>query len=74
MKVLGEKATQSIGADRKLSPIALIGSVRPGLHKPLRDEPNVTWWDPSALTLEVEEHATLRHQRILEVDAGKTCR
>ena len=30
------------------------------------------WWDPSALTLEVEEHAALRHQRILEVDADKT--
>ena len=49
-----------------------IGSVRPGLHKPLRDGPNVVWWDPSALTLEVEEHAPLRHQRILEVDAAKT--
>jgi ATP-dependent helicase/nuclease subunit A len=50
----------------------IIGSVRPGLHKPLRDGPNVVWWDPSALTLEVEEHAPLRHQRILEVDAAKT--
>jgi ATP-dependent helicase/nuclease subunit A len=49
-----------------------IGSVRPGLHKPLRDGPNVVWWDPSVLTLEVEEHAPLRHQRILEVDATKT--
>ena len=49
-----------------------IGSVRPGLHKPVRDGPNVVWWDPSALTLEVEEHAALRHQRILEVDAAKT--
>jgi ATP-dependent helicase/nuclease subunit A len=25
------------------------------------------WWDASALSLEVEEHAALRHQRILEV-------
>ena len=49
-----------------------IGSVRPGLHKALRDGSNVVWWDPSALTLEVEEHAPLRHQRILEVDAAKT--
>ena len=45
-----------------------IGSVRPGLHKPLRDGSNVVWWDPSALTLD----APLRHQRILEVDAAKT--
>ena len=43
------------------------GSVRPGLHRPLRDGPNVVWWDPSVLALEVEEHAALRHQRILEV-------
>jgi ATP-dependent helicase/nuclease subunit A len=43
------------------------GSIRPGLHRPLRDGPNVVWWDPSALGLEVEEHAALRHQRILEV-------
>ena len=49
-----------------------IGSVRPGLHKPPRDRPNVVWWDPSALTLEVEEQAPLRHQRILEIDAAKT--
>ena len=43
------------------------GSIRPGLHRPLRDGPNVVWWDPSALVLEVEEHAALRHQQILEV-------
>jgi ATP-dependent helicase/nuclease subunit A len=42
------------------------GSVRPGLHRPLQDGPNVVWWDPSVLALEVEEHAALRHQRILE--------
>ena len=47
------------------------GSVRPGLHRPLRDGPNVVWWDPSVLALEVEEHAALRHQRILEVDPDK---
>jgi ATP-dependent helicase/nuclease subunit A len=49
-----------------------IGSVRPGLHRPLRDGPNVVWWDPSGLTLEVEERAPLRHQRILEVEAAET--
>jgi ATP-dependent helicase/nuclease subunit A len=37
------------------------------LHRPLQDGPNVVWWDPSVLALEVEEHAALRHQRILEV-------
>ena len=47
------------------------GSIRPGLHRPLRDGPNVVWWDPSALALEVEEHAALRNQRILEVDPDK---
>jgi ATP-dependent exoDNAse (exonuclease V) beta subunit len=44
------------------------GSVRPGSHKPVSDGPNVVWWDPSSLALEVEEHAPLRHRRILEVD------
>jgi ATP-dependent helicase/nuclease subunit A len=48
-----------------------IGSVRPGLHRPARDGPNVVWWGPSALTLAVEEHTPLRHQRILEVDAAE---
>ena len=50
------------------------GSVRPGLHMPVRDGPNVVWWDASALALEVEDHAALRHQRILEVDPDKLCR
>ena len=44
------------------------GSVRPGLHRPMADGPPVVWWDPAALSLEVEEQAPLRHQRILEVD------
>jgi ATP-dependent exoDNAse (exonuclease V) beta subunit len=44
------------------------GSVRPGSHKPASHGPDVVWWDPSALALEVEEHAPLRHRRILEVD------
>ena len=42
------------------------GSVRPGLHRPVRHGPNVVWWDPSALALEVVEQGALRHQRILE--------
>ena len=45
-----------------------IGSVRPGQHVP-RGAP-VVWWDPAVLRLEVEELAPLRHQRILEADAG----
>ena len=49
----------------------IVGSVRPGLHMPVRDGPNVVWWDASALALEVEEHAALRHQRILEADPDK---
>jgi hypothetical protein len=30
----------------------------------------VAWWDPSKLQLDVEEQAPLRHQKILEADAG----
>jgi ATP-dependent exoDNAse (exonuclease V) beta subunit len=48
------------------------GSVRPGLHRPLPDGPQVVWWDPTILALEVEEHGALRHQRILEVDSEGT--
>ena len=48
------------------------GSVRPGLHRPVRHGPNVVWWDPSALALEVVEQAALRHQRILEVGPDNT--
>jgi ATP-dependent exoDNAse (exonuclease V) beta subunit len=44
------------------------GSVRPGLHIPVPDGAPVVWWDPAVLELEVEELATLRHQRILEKD------
>jgi ATP-dependent helicase/nuclease subunit A len=42
------------------------GSVRPGSHRLVHEGPNVIWWDPSALSLEVEELGALRHQRILE--------
>jgi ATP-dependent exoDNAse (exonuclease V) beta subunit len=45
-----------------------VGSVRPGLHRPAADGPQVVWWDPTALALEVEEHAALSHQRVLKVD------
>ena len=55
----------------KGSPPAL-GSVRPGLHDPTADGPPVVWWDPAALSLDVEEHAPLRHQRILEADPDGT--
>jgi UvrD-like helicase C-terminal domain len=41
-----------------------LGSVRPGLHHPIADGPPVVWWDPAALSLDVEEQAPLRHQRI----------
>jgi ATP-dependent exoDNAse (exonuclease V) beta subunit len=44
-------------------------TVRPGLHRTQADGPPVVWWDPAVLTLEVEEQAALRHQRILEVDS-----
>jgi ATP-dependent exoDNAse (exonuclease V) beta subunit len=47
------------------------GSVRPGAHRPLHDGPNVIWWDPSALSLKVDEHGALRHQRILEAGSDR---
>jgi hypothetical protein len=48
------------------------GSVRPGLHCPKADGPGVVWWDPAALSLEVEEQEQLRHQRILQADPDGT--
>ena len=48
------------------------GSVRPGLHRPIADGPPVVWWDPAVLSLEVEEQAPLRHQRILQADPDGT--
>jgi ATP-dependent helicase/nuclease subunit A len=48
------------------------GSVRPGLHRPIAGGPPVVWWDPVALSLEVEEQAPLRHQRILQADLDGT--
>jgi ATP-dependent exoDNAse (exonuclease V) beta subunit len=44
------------------------GSVRPGLHRPAANGPPVVWWDPAVLPPEPEQHAPLRHQRVLELD------
>ena len=55
----------------KGSPPAL-GSVRPGLHHPTADGPPVVWWDPATLSLDVEEQASLQHQRILQADPDGT--
>jgi hypothetical protein len=35
------------------------------MHSTIADGPPVVWWDPAALTLEIEEQTPLRHQRIL---------
>ena len=48
--------------------VPVVGSVRPGLHKPTADAASVVWWDPAVLALDVEEQAPLRQQRILEID------
>jgi ATP-dependent exoDNAse (exonuclease V) beta subunit len=40
------------------------GSVRPGLHG------LVVWWDPGKLQLEVEDHAPLRHEWLLEAGSA----
>ena len=48
----------------------LSGSVKPGLHTCKPSGVSVTWWDPSALQLQTEELAPLRHQRLLELDPG----
>lgn len=44
------------------------GSVRPGLHPPIAHGSEIVWWDPAVLELNVEEEASLRQQRILELD------
>jgi ATP-dependent exoDNAse (exonuclease V) beta subunit len=44
------------------------GCVRPGLQKPRAGTHTVAWWDPNALTLDVEENVGVRQQRILEAD------
>ena len=52
----------------------LLPAARSGLActEPMADGPPVVWWDPTALSLEVEEQAPLRHQRILEADPDGT--
>lgn len=42
------------------------GSVRPGLHQAVGDGPEIVWWDPAVLQLDVEEGVSLRQQRVLE--------
>jgi ATP-dependent helicase/nuclease subunit A len=44
------------------------GSIRPGLYAPNADRPQIVWWDPAVLELDVEEQVSLRQQRILEPD------
>jgi ATP-dependent exoDNAse (exonuclease V) beta subunit len=48
------------------------GSVRPGLHPSVAHRPEIVWWDPAVLTLDVQEEVSLRQQRILEVDPDGT--
>jgi ATP-dependent exoDNAse (exonuclease V) beta subunit len=43
-----------------------ISPVCPGLHRPTSDGPAVVWWDPAALDLEAEEHASIRYDAILK--------
>jgi ATP-dependent exoDNAse (exonuclease V) beta subunit len=38
------------------------------LHGAVGDRPEIVWWDPAALTLNVQEEVSLRQQRILEAD------
>jgi ATP-dependent helicase/nuclease subunit A len=48
------------------------GSVRPGLHPPIGDKPEIIWWDPAVLALNAEEQISLRQKRILEADPDGT--
>jgi ATP-dependent exoDNAse (exonuclease V) beta subunit len=61
----GEDSVLERGPDAHLP---AMGSVRPGLHRSTAGGPPVVWWDPAALSLEVEEQTALRHQRVLEAD------
>jgi ATP-dependent exoDNAse (exonuclease V) beta subunit len=46
--------------------------VRPGLYHPIANQPEIVWWDPAILELDVEEQVSLRQQRILEPDEDGT--
>jgi ATP-dependent helicase/nuclease subunit A len=43
-------------------------SVAPGLHRAMRGEHRVVWWDPSKLILNVTEAMGLRQTRLLQAD------
>ncbi len=50
-------------------------SVKPGLHRPQAGEPEVVWWDPSVLNLDVQADFGLRQEQILAKDSsGKEAR
>src|SRR5581483_10589039 len=46
-------------------------SIRPGLHRPRREAPDVVWWDPSLLRLDVEVSIGLRQQALLREDLDR---
>jgi ATP-dependent exoDNAse (exonuclease V) beta subunit len=62
----GEDSVRSRGPKGK---VPAAGSVRPGEHITLPEGPSIVWWDPAILDLDVEELATLRHQKLLEAPA-----
>jgi ATP-dependent exoDNAse (exonuclease V) beta subunit len=43
-------------------------AVKPGAHKALAGEHSVVWWDPSALTLDVDQDVGLRQTMILQAE------
>ncbi len=47
-------------------------SVRPGRLRPRAGRHEVVWWDPNALSLDVQQNVGLRQQRLLEADTGGT--
>lgn len=44
------------------------GCVRPGGHRPQVNGPEIVWWGPSALRLDVPLQTPLRQQQILQLD------
>lgn len=63
----GDDSVLDRGIDKVSTPE---GPVRPGLHFLRENGAPVAWWDPGSLTLEVEEGAPIRHQRLLEAEGG----